>query len=521
MKIQNKLFLFLFSFSLILVTVLVLLMQWSIGKGMVDYVLSKEIATLKPVISKLSDIYKAKNNWHTMVDNHPEFIQLISQQLEGSDFEVAQRTPPPKSKRLHKNNNFTPESTAGRPPQTKGADNKPPPHNSGKMNRPPHTKGGVGRPPRPIEIDAHYALLDLDGKLIVGSYRKNLTYVKTPIEANNTIVGYFAIAKRNQVTQGYEVDFLEQQQYYLWLIALFVMVLVALVTFPLARHIVEPIKLITRGMHKLTQGDYQQSIKLNRQDELYELSRDYNELALTLAENEAARKRWLADISHELRTPVAILRGELEAMLDKVRPLTASNISSANDEVKHLQRLIDDLNILTSTDVGGMRYRKQHQNLITLMQNEAEKYRGYLADAGISLILDVKIPIANIYADKSRLVQLYENIISNCIKYSSATQLKISVTLDELKQKSAEKSEPCVMITFEDDGIGVDEKHLMHLFEHLYRVENSRNRKTGGSGLGLSICRHIVVAHQGEIIAQKARLGGLAIIVSLPISAIT
>jgi two-component system sensor histidine kinase BaeS len=338
-----------------------------------------------------------------------------------------------------------------------------------------------------------------------------LAYVKMPIKVNNRIVGFFAISKRNQLTQGYEVDFIEQQQHYLWLIALFVMGLVALVTFPLARHIVEPIKLITRGMHKLTQGDYQQSIVLKRQDELSELSRDYNELALTLAENDSARKRWLANISHELRTPVAILRGELEAMLDKVRPLSHTNITSANDEVKHLQRLIDDLNLLTSADIGGMNYRKQHEDLVLLMQSEAEKYRGYLADADISLTLDFSSPEATIYADKNRLVQLFENIINNCIKYSSATQLNLSVTVDKLTDKQ-------VVIVFEDNGVGVDELHFPHLFEHLYRVEDSRNRKTGGSGLGLSICRHIVMAHQGEITAEQSTLGGLAIVIKLPIA---
>jgi two-component system sensor histidine kinase BaeS len=509
MKIQNKLFLFLVSFSFLLVSILVLLMQWSIGKGMVEYVLSKEVETLRPVITKLSQTYKIENNWLSMTDKHPKFRQLISQQLDGSDFRAPQRKGPPENSRFNKPNSLPPHRTENRPP--------------------PHLRGKDSRPPPPIEDEAHYALLDIDNTLIVGSYLETLDYVKTPIKVNNHIVGYFAISKRSQLTQGYEVDFIEQQQHYLWLIAILAMILVVLVTLPLARHLVEPIKLITLGMHKLTQGDYQQYIHLKRQDELGELSRDYNELALTLAENESTRKRWLANISHELRTPVAILRGELEAMLDEVRPLTASNISSANDEVKHLQRLIDDLNLLTSTDVGGMRYRKEQEDLVLLIQNETEKYTSYLADAGITLSVDFKVEVANIYADKNRLVQLFENIINNCNKYSSATQLKISVDVDEFNDTLAERSQlkmkntiipkvmPTVTLTIEDNGVGVEEKHLAHLFEHLYRVEASRNRKTGGSGLGLSICRHIVVAHQGEITAQHSELGGLAVIISIPL----
>jgi len=497
MKIQNKLFLFLFSFSLILVTVLVSLMQWSIDKGMVEYVISKEIETLQPVLSQLTDEYKIDNNWRSMTGKNHKFRQLISQQLTNSDFDEAQGLQRSENKRYKKPSHL--------PPHLK--DNRPPPHRRDFDNMPP-----------PPQSDAHYALLDNNGALIAGSYLSELDYKKTAIIVNRTVIGFFAISKRNQLTQGYEFDFIEQQQQYLWLIALLVMCLVALVTFPIARHIVEPIKLITRGMHKLTQGDYQQSIQVNRKDELSELSRDYNELALTLAKNESARKRWLANISHELRTPVAILRGELEAMLDNVRPLTHSNIASANDEVKHLQCLIDDLSQLTSTDIGGMGYRKQHEELVQLMQSEAGKYRSYLSDAGITLQLEFKASEANIYADKTRLYQLFENIINNCIKYSSASELNVSLTVNKLEEHSTANNKGTVTIRFEDNGVGVDEQHLAHLFEYLYRVEDSRNRETGGFGLGLSICQHIVIAHQGEISAEKSRLGGLAVTITLPLT---
>jgi two-component system sensor histidine kinase BaeS len=507
MKIQNKLFLFLFGFSLVLVTILVLLMQWSIGKGMVEYVASKEIETLNPVISKLSREYQRENSWRSMTGQHKKLRYLILEQLAGSDFESTQRQlqRPPRGRQFDQAYDMAPPRNYNRPP---------PPREG--MRRPPPSHNSEEPPPRKDE--GQYALLDADEQLIAGHYVDTLEYTKTAIEMNTIVIGYFAVANRTNLTEGYEVDFIEQQQHYLWLIALLVMSLVVLVTFPLARHIVEPIKLITQGMHKLTQGDYHQSIELNRQDELNELSRDYNELALTLAENESARKRWLANISHELRTPVAILRGELEAMLDKVRPLTASNIASANDEVKHLQRLIDDLNILTSTDIGGMGYRKQGENIVSLIQDEAERYRGYLADAGIELTLECKPQEAYIYADKTRLIQLFENILNNCIKYSSATRLNIAVTFNGISEKAAINNNNNVMITFEDNGIGVEETELVHLFEYLYRVEDSRNRKTGGSGLGLSICRHIAIAHQGDISAHKSRLGGLAVMITLPLS---
>lgn len=491
MKIQNKLFLILFGFSLLLVTILVFLMQWSIGKGMVDYVNTKEIEALKPVVVKLAAQYKKEDSWQGMLGEHEKFRRLISAQLFSSEFPSKRQGPPPEHRPFR-----GPEPKLMSSPQSPASERQ---------------DFDIRMPPPNVEGQAHHALLDADETIVVGKYLKNLTYSKTAIIVDNAVVGFLAVSKRNHLTQGYELDFIQQQHQYLWIIALISMSLVALLTLPLARHVVEPIKLITRGMHKLTQGDYLQTIDLKRQDELGELSRDYNELAKTLAANDTARKRWLANISHELRTPVAILRGELEAMLDEVRPLTKNNVSSANDEVKHLQRLIDDLNLLTSADIGGMRYRKQPEELIGLIQSELEKYRSYLADAGIKLQFDNNEQEIAIYADKTRLCQLFENIIHNCVKYSSASLLNISVHLEHINIR------PMVEIKFEDNGSGVNNEHLAHLFEHLYRVENSRNRKTGGSGLGLSICRHIVLAHQGEITAEHSTLGGLAIIITLPL----
>jgi len=487
MKIQNKLFLILFGFSLTLVTVLVFLMQWSIGKGMINYVNTKEVEALKPIVVKLAEEYKAENNWFSIRGKHDKFRRLISNQLMASEFSSKQK-------------NRTPERLPVRrpPPISPLSQEMPTPRDAFPENRTP--------PPR--EDEAYYALLDHNERIVVGKYIDTIDYSKTEIMISDSVVGYFAVSKRNQLTQGYEVDFIEQQQYYLWIIALLAMILVTLVTLPLTRHLVEPIKLITHGMHKLTQGDYQQRINLKRQDELGQLSRDYNELANTLAANETARKRWLANISHELRTPVAILRGELEAMLDDVRPLNKSNISSANDEVKHLQRLIDDLNLLTTADIGGMHYRKSNEELTELMHSVVETYRSYLNDASITLDLAISDKPINVYIDKTRLCQSFENIIHNAVKYSSASLFKISVNISD--QSTA-------IITFEDNGVGVNDKHLPHLFEYLYRIEDSRNRKTGGSGLGLSICRQIIMAHQGEIIAEKSKLGGLAMIINLPL----
>ncbi|WP_372883039.1 ATP-binding protein [Psychromonas sp.] len=481
MKIQSKLFLMLFSLNLLLVTGLVFLLQWSIGKGMVEYVNSKEVESLKPLVTELAQVYQKDNNWLTIQGQSRKFDELIFATLKDTVF-IPPHTRPPSPPPPPVNNRseiFTSEDAE-------------------LLHAPP------GRP-------ANYALLDTDNTLIAGRYSDDFEYSINAITVDKITVGFLAVSKRNELTQGYELDFIEQQQSYFWIIALAAISLAALVTQPLARHLVEPIKQIARGMHKLTQGDYRQNIDLHRQDELQELSRDFNELALTLNGNDSARKRWLANISHELRTPVTILRGELEAMLDDVRPLNKKNIASVNEEVKHLQNLIDDLHQLTSADIGGMHYRKKQEDLVALLNAEKDKYSSYLADAGIALEVGIEAPSLTVFADRTRLYQLFENIINNSIKYAQANVVRITLGRDTTFASLA-------VLKIEDDGEGVGEQHFPHLFEHLYRVDNSRNRKTGGAGIGLSICAHIVAAHQGEITAQQSDLGGLAIIITLPLS---
>jgi two-component system sensor histidine kinase BaeS len=483
MKIQNKLFLIFFSFSLLLVTVLVLLMQWSIAEGMVEYVNTKEIEAIEPLVAELVGEYQKTDSWSSLRGENKKFAELVYAELKDSEF-------------LRPLPGFMP------------------PH---ELINPEHEFAG-----QPSDFDLHpfeepgqYVLFDKNDAVVVGIYHKELEYTKRTISLEQSTVGHLAIPKRHKITAAYEyeLDFIKQQQSYLWIIALITMILVTLVTLPFARHVVGPIKLIAQGMHQLTHGKYQQQIELQRKDELGELIRDFNELALTLDENENARKRWLANISHELRTPVAILRGELEAMLDNVRPLTMENIGSTNDEVKHLQYLIDDLHQLTSADIGGMHYRKEIEELSSWLKSEFNKYNAYLADAGIQLELKIETgkTKATVFADRTRLCQLFENLINNCVKYAQAGRVKISIALDETS------APPMVIITVEDDGIGVAEQHLENLFEYLYRVDDSRNRKTGGTGLGLSICAHIVAAHHGRISAAQAGMGGLAIIIELPL----
>ena len=329
------------------------------------------------------------------------------------------------------------------------------------------------------------------------------------IVVEDRVVGFLAVSKRDHLTTGYELSFVEQQQRYIVLVALGLILVAMLIAIPLAAHFVRPIKRLTAAMSMLTSGEYQQRIDLKRKDEFAQLSRDYNELAATLQQNEQARKRWLTDISHELRTPVAVLKGELEAMLDGVRPLSLERIQSSNEEVKHLEKLLDDLHELTRNDLGTLHYRKESVDLIPLLREEANHYYTLLDEKNIEVKFGILPKQAIIFGDTKRLKQLLGNLFTNTAKYASdGNILKVSA---EVSQQQNE-----IYLRFEDNGAGVDAEDLPKLFEHLFRVENSRNRETGGSGLGLSICKKIVDAHHGKISAFASDLGGLGILIVLP-----
>lgn len=506
MKVQTKLFLILVSFSLLLVIILASLMQWSIGKGMVEYVNTKQSEAIRPLIAEIATEYKINNDWSTLKGEERKFADLVYLKLKDSGFlepQIGFPGPPTELANHEANIQIGPPSAGSLPPA-----NMPPP---GSMP-PEFDRTAPSDIQGEDESSLFYVVLDKTKKVIVGFNYDESQYNTTEIIIVNDVVGYLAVPKRKEILDGYELEFIEQQKDYLWLFVLFTMFLVVVFTLPLAKHMLTPVKIITKGMHQLTQGQYKSLIGSDRKDELGELIRDFNELVFTLDENENARKRWLANISHELRTPVAILRGELEAMLDNVRPINKESIESTNDEVKHLQYLIDDLHQLTSADIGGMHYKKKVENINEWILSEGNKYTGYLSDAGIQLEIKLSKKEATVFADTSRLCQLFENLINNCIKYSQANVVKISSEIESSATK------PMLILKLEDDGLGVEEKHFANLFEPLYRVEDSRNRKTGGTGLGLSICAHIVAAHQGKISAEQSSLGGLAIVIELPLS---
>lgn len=350
------------------------------------------------------------------------------------------------------------------------------------------------------------ALLDEHRRLIVGEMPHPPT-ATVAITLNGQAIGWLLVPQLREIRSGFEEQFLSRQRSTLLVIGIALFAVAALMALPLARHLVKPIRELTNGTHQLTQGNYAVSLPAQRSDELGVLARDFNELAHTLAANDSSRKRWLADISHELRTPLSILRGEIEAILDGVRSATPANLQSIHQEVQHLGRLVNDLHALTTADIGGLQYRKSECDVAELWRDQCDAHRERFTEVDLTLRTDIPTEEIEIYGDDDRLRQLLDNLLDNSRKYTHAGgEVQVRVT----------RRPEGVELIVDDTAPGVPPAALPKLFDHLFRVEDSRNRASGGSGLGLAICQRIVAAHNGTISIAPSPLGGLTIRALLP-----
>lgn len=359
------------------------------------------------------------------------------------------------------------------------------------------------------EFVSSISLADVNKQLILGAIKpgQNLTWV--PVTDLNQIIGFISFEKPEVVTRTQDQNFIQHQFKVFSVISLLVLVIATLVATLFARRISRPLMTLAQKAHALASGDYSQKIPVTSGDEIGQVCNSFNQLGEALAANQHSRALWVADISHEMRTPLSVLKVQLEAMQDGIRPANPENLALLYDKILGLSKLIDDLFELSLSDVGALSYRKQNINLLPLLKTCIEDYRAKAQLAGLSLQdqLDQQTN-AWVFADENRLKQLFSNLLENSLRYTNS-QGVIAIALLVTATK--------VEITIDDSPPGIACDQYEKIFERLYRVENSRSRQTGGAGLGLAICKNIVEAHQGTIAANASPLGGLQIRISLPL----
>jgi two-component system sensor histidine kinase BaeS len=368
---------------------------------------------------------------------------------------------------------------------------------------PPRTAAGVIE-----DLYARITLLDASGAYLAGRPLGSLPLVQRPITVDGRTVGFLGVARSARPSDAMAYAFLAQLQRSLWLIGAVAVALSALAAIGLARHFRRPIDRLARGAGALAAGDYTVRLPLARSDELGDLARHLNVLAERLDQAEAARRQWVADTSHELRTPLAVLRAQLEAIQDGVRQATPASVDAMVLQVHALTKLIDELYALARADVGELACRREPLDLWQLAATEAQAFGARFQAASLAFDLGAPPAQAQVLADPDRMRQVVANLLENSLRYTAA---------GGVVRLSAHADDAQLHLTFDDSAPGVPPDALARLGERFYRVDASRSRAHGGAGLGLALCRRLLEAQGGRLGFAHSPLGGLRVMVSMPL----
>jgi two-component system sensor histidine kinase BaeS len=475
--ITYRLFLAILAAASLAVVCMLLIMHWSIDRGFHRYVNSLEQTQLTKLAGRLEEHYARQGSWNVLKNDQGEWRRILAASLPEED------PGPPDHERPYGRGALLRDEEGARPPG-------PPP------------RLGRGFAMRVVLLDA--------GKMpVAGPTGISGNIDLRPLRHRDRLVGYAGLLPRQRLSDERQLRFLKEQKLALSLVAGIVVLLAAGLSLPLANRLVRPIKALAAATDRLAAGEFTTRVPVASSDELGQLARDFNALALTLEKNEQARRQWVADISHELRTPLAILRGEIEALQDGVRQPTPDSIHSLHGEVLRLSRLVDDLYQLSLSDLGALTYRKEELDLADLLTTALASYRPEFAAKEIALKEEIPGDIkAVLFGDPERLRQLFANLLDNALKYTDpGGELAVRLVCHDNR----------AVIDLQDSAPGVPENELDMLFDRLYRAEASRSRESGGAGLGLAICRNIAEAHAGTITAQPSPMGGVWIRTTLPL----
>ncbi|MHB0885698.1 MAG: sensor histidine kinase [Bacillota bacterium] len=297
-------------------------------------------------------------------------------------------------------------------------------------------------------------------------------------------------------------------------------VLAGLVGVWLARRLTRPLDVLAAGAHRLARGDLAHRVPEDRGDEIGDLARAFNSLARSLQRNEESRRKMVGDIAHELRTPLAILRGQLEAAQEDAAALRPEVLLSLQDEVLRMTRLVNDLRELSLAEAGQLPLRKERLDLAAL----AQAVVGVIGPEAERLAIDLRVEeaagVPAVEADPDRVKQVLLNLLTNALRHAGQDgRVTVGVAPGEGTAGHATADRPAVVVRVTDSGPGVPSEDLPHIFDRFYRADQARTRAEGGTGLGLAIVKGFVEAHGGTVGAENTPGGGACFWFSLPAGA--
>jgi len=270
-----------------------------------------------------------------------------------------------------------------------------------------------------------------------------------------------------------------------------------------------PMRRLSRAARGIATGDLSQRVPLASDDEIGELARSFNTMAESLQWMEQQRQNMVADIAHELRTPLSVIQGNVEAMLDGVLPASREELESIHQETVLLNRLISDLRTLSLAEAGQLALDKQPLDLGQVVARVAEKYRLRAEEQNVALSVQVTPNLPQVSADAGRIEQALVNLMENALRYG-ASDGGGRVTL------GARAVPDGVEAWVSNTGPGIAPEDLPHVFERFWRADKSRHRQKGGSGIGLALVKQLIEAHGGQVSVESTSGQGATFRMVLP-----
>lgn len=278
----------------------------------------------------------------------------------------------------------------------------------------------------------------------------------------------------------------------------------------ITKRIVSPVQALKEASHRIAGGKYEERVQVSGEDELAELAQSFNQMAHQLAQTENRRSQLIGDVAHELRTPLSSIKSVLEGIQDGVLPAEGATFANMQSELSRLQRLVRDLEELSKAEAGQIPLELKGVNPVKFVKTAVDHLSFQYEEKGVILQTEMPKEVAPVAVDKARMTQVMLNLLGNALQYTPAGgSVSVSVWANTNK----------VIISVQDTGIGIAPEHLHHLFERFYRVDKSRARVGGGSGIGLTISKHLVEMHNGRLSATSPGIDqGSTFTITLPLS---
>ncbi|WP_180177092.1 sensor histidine kinase efflux regulator BaeS [Acinetobacter sp. YH12039] len=548
--IALRLFLTVLLTTLVITTVSLGVLHWNMQRNFTKYVADVEMQKLDHVIENLADVYTVYHDWGNAIQAQilqiegqaaPDDYDRLSRWWLRRQYDIAlqqryfqdhslnatsmlatpQQTAEQKTeelKWLEQNlpSEFQPFEGLKFPlsanqnvfrPKEANADEKDKDKDTGQSSQNNTNNGGkkqfIQMPDR-LGLSSRLSLYDAQRQFVVGEPTdEQISY--RPIMVNNQIVGYLGLKPVLEQDDAISINFFSKQKRYLLLVYVLSFIASLIAALLLATYFKKPIQRLLMGTRELTKCNYQHQVAVNRNDELGDLSNELNQLAVILDQHETSRRQWVADTSHELKTPLAVLQAQIEAMQDGIRKPTPEHFASMLNQVSSLKKLTKDLADLAQADAQQLNCYLTTLNPCDVVMQEVESFKPKFEQA------DLKITATgegtSLQLDIDRFKQIMVNLLGNSIRYTEAGgEVHVHTEQDETQWT----------VYVDDSPFGLTDEQLARLGERFYRVDDSRTRATGGTGLGLALSVKIARALGGELSFDHSPLGGLRCKLTFP-----